>query len=582
MSDPKKESPFLLIGKYIQGTISSEETDILLAYMKENSEIAKILYKNIQADIWLHTIFQVERDVEDIPLAPLPEDLKESVSNTDPQSEILKLLEEAIVYEKNAVPVPQDREKKDRKIAEVHSNPPVTARKKIDQSKSNSNQEPKRKESILPLVLSLALLVGLCGWVSIDHYRQTHKQPEDTFQALVKIEEVIDPVWKVGEPNYKRGQGIGPNKLFLESGLVRIRFENGADLILEGPAEYVVNGPMNSFCGQGKINARIPKEAVGFEIVTPFATVIDRGTEFFLDVNEKKAEISVIKGRVDFAPPNQAVQTLTEKMVSIIDLSAKRSTISFDPRDYYTPEKFEIACQDYSNRAAQKENANHSVLNGRNDLLARYDFNQKDLGTISNAASGPMSIKGSASVFNSISCEGTRYGTKAVLLDQEKSRIDLPASGTCQDLTLFLTVRPDKLDQTGSILLSTEEGKNATSFVLQIFYNGALKFRINQSSGLDYQEFVSSPFFFKTNYGTWYDLAVVIDSRSKKISLYADGEKLTEGPCPDLKPMDIRPITIGNSSRKTTKGETRFSGAVGEFMIFNRPLSQEDLQQIRK
>lgn len=582
MFEPKKESPYLLIGKYIQGTISSEETDILLSYMKENFEIAKILYKNIQADFWLQTIFQAEREVEDIPFSPLPEDLKENVSNTDPQSEILKLLEKALVYEKNAVPVPKDREEKDYKILEVRSNAPVIARKNIDQSKSNSNQEPKRMETVFRLILSLGLLFGLFGWLSFDHYRQTHKQPEDTFRPLVKIEEVVDPVWKPGSPQYKRGQGIGPNKLFLESGLARIRFKNGADLILEGPAEFVVNGPMNSFCDKGKISARIPKEAVGFEIVTPFATVIDRGTEFFLEVNEKKAEVSVIKGQVDFTPPNEAVQTLTEKMASIIDLSTKRSAISFDPRDYYTPKKFESACQDYSNRVAQKENVIISALNNRIDLLARYDFNQKELGAVLNAASGPKSIKGSASVFSSISCEGTRYGTWAALLNGEQSRIDLPASGTCQDLTLFLTVRPDKLDQAGSILLSTEEGENATSFVLQIFYNGALKFWINQSGGLDYQEFVSSPFFFKTNYGTWYDLAVVTDSRSKKISLYADGEMLTEGPCPDLKPMNLRSITIGNSSLKATKGKTRFSGAVGEFMIFNSPLSQEELQQIRK
>lgn len=406
--------------------------------------------------------------------------------------------------------------------------------------------------------------------------------PDENFQPIAHLAEMIDAVWSSEGPNYKRGQGIGPNKLFLKSGLARIQFENGADLVLEGPAEFVVNGPMNSFCGKGKISARIPKEAIGFEIATPFATVIDRGTEFYLDVNEKKAEVSVIKGLVDFVPPNQTVQALTEKMASSIDLSMRRRSIPFDSRNYYTSKKFESVCQNYSNKIAGEEEVINTALNGRSDLLVRYDFNRKDLNSIPNAAAGSKSIEGSASIFRSISCEGTRYGTFAALLNREKSRIDLPMSGTFRDLTLFLTVRPDKLDRTGSILLSTEEDENATSFVLQIFYNGALKFRINQPGGLDYQEIVSDPFFFKTNYGTWYDLAVVIDSQSQKISLYADGEKLAENSCPDLKPMDLRPITIGNNPHKTTKGETRFFGAVGDFMIFNRSLSQKDLQQIRK
>ncbi len=558
-----------LIVKFVSETITEAEADHLLRAVQNNNNSFNLLLANMEADFILHKMFSLENSIA----AQFADEVHEELlMSPDPEK-----WTDLLAWEKSTKPIiddPLPRIKKQRPN-KIQRSVFSTLKKEADPSK-----KPEKHSFSYLFVSAVFLFFALIGWVEWSSRHQQNSAND--FIPVARLSETVDAVWGSEDSAMKRGQSIVSRRITLTSGLAKFEFKNGADLVLEGPADFVINGPMSTFCGEGKISARIPKEAVGFEIATPFATVIDRGTEFLLDVNKKKATVSVIKGLVDFAPPNQTVPVLTEKMASIIDLSMKRTPIDFNSDDYYTPNKFEKALQNYSNKITREENTINSVLNGRADLLARYNFNRNDLGTIPNTSTGLQSLGGSASVLSSDLCEGSRYGTRAAQLNRKQSRINLPVSGIFRDLTLFLTVRADRLDRTGSILLSTNDEENATSFVLQIFYNGALKFRINQPDGADHQELVSSPFFFKTNYGTWYDLAVVIDSGSKKIALYSDGKKMAESPCPDLKPLDLRSLTIGNNTLKITKGESRFWGAVEDFMIFNRALPQEDLQQIRK
>ena len=72
----------------------------------------------------------------------------------------------------------------------------------------------------------------------------------------------------------------------LESGLVEITYDTGARVILEGPAEFEVQGKKQCWLKRGKLVGRCPDErSKGFVVETPTAHIVDIGTEFGVDVS---------------------------------------------------------------------------------------------------------------------------------------------------------------------------------------------------------------------------------------------------------------------------------------------------------
>ena len=89
-------------------------------------------------------------------------------------------------------------------------------------------------------------------------------------------------------------------KYELASGLVEIRYDTGAKVILQGPCTYEVESARGGYLSLGKLTARVERPEVrgqgseqsplplspsAFVVRTPTATVIDLGTEFGVEVD---------------------------------------------------------------------------------------------------------------------------------------------------------------------------------------------------------------------------------------------------------------------------------------------------------
>ena len=61
-----------------------------------------------------------------------------------------------------------------------------------------------------------------------------------------------------------------------------------------------------AYCARGKLRATVPPQAQGFAIGSPALDLIDRGTEFGLDVGDGKTEVHVFQGQVDVYDPGPA------------------------------------------------------------------------------------------------------------------------------------------------------------------------------------------------------------------------------------------------------------------------------------
>ncbi len=88
-------------------------------------------------------------------------------------------------------------------------------------------------------------------------------------------------------------------RLTLRKGLAEITFDDGAVVVLEGPAAVVVQSQTNASLQTGRLAATVPLGAEGFTVETSRLKVVDLGTEFgVLTDPQRSTEVHVFNGKV--------------------------------------------------------------------------------------------------------------------------------------------------------------------------------------------------------------------------------------------------------------------------------------------
>ncbi|MEO1497054.1 MAG: FecR family protein [Planctomycetota bacterium] len=101
-------------------------------------------------------------------------------------------------------------------------------------------------------------------------------------------------------PDGMRQQLFSTETLHLTEGRVAMRFADGAEVDLTGPAVLQVLAPDRALAVRGRLTASVDEDAVGFAIDTPRAQVVDLGTRFGLEVDDRGAtDVVVFEGEVD-------------------------------------------------------------------------------------------------------------------------------------------------------------------------------------------------------------------------------------------------------------------------------------------
>jgi hypothetical protein len=117
--------------------------------------------------------------------------------------------------------------------------------------------------------------------------------------------------WLVNAQNCRwAGTEAGPGRdmhagksLKLEKGLAEIEFDQGAHVILQGPAGLELLSGSKVRLTHGTLTARVPPTARGFTVISPGGRVVDLGTEFGLNVDEGGGTtVRVFTGEVEAFP----------------------------------------------------------------------------------------------------------------------------------------------------------------------------------------------------------------------------------------------------------------------------------------
>jgi len=216
-------------------------------------------------------------------------DLQETAvsgGDTSDDSSYMQALEELAEAEKSAVGVvvekaPDEPDEKEAFLRSCHR-----------KSQTGHWRRFFLKAACIFLVcMSILLLDNLAMFLQT---RFTPKPPPVVAQLIDKI----DAEW-----DYERQIPFDDGQMLqdtyrLTKGLVSIRFDGGAKITVEAPAEWSLQSGGNMELFEGRIYAVVGQEARGFTITAGNTKIVDRGTEFGVEVNKNNAiQLHIIKGK---------------------------------------------------------------------------------------------------------------------------------------------------------------------------------------------------------------------------------------------------------------------------------------------
>lgn len=144
-----------------------------------------------------------------------------------------------------------------------------------------TNTTPSRRSPRAAWAVGMAAAACILSGVMLTRQFSMQGSQEQTFATLLENRAVI---WEASDLPTTPGSRLGKGTMRLAEGLVELRFDSGAAVTLEGPADVTLGSAMEFTLTKGAVNATVPESAKGFRIGTPSANIIDHGTKFSVNV----------------------------------------------------------------------------------------------------------------------------------------------------------------------------------------------------------------------------------------------------------------------------------------------------------
>jgi hypothetical protein len=159
--------------------------------------------------------------------------------------------------------------------------------------------------------VAAGIAIGLAVWLF---------STQTADKGLATIVETNGARWENSSLPTAPGSELAAGKLRLADGVARIRFQSGAEVSLEGPAELEITGSNSCFLQTGALVAHVPEQARGFAVGTLNAKLIDHGTDFGISTDQSgRAQVQVMQGEVELQHDRsgETLRLLTKESVGV-------------------------------------------------------------------------------------------------------------------------------------------------------------------------------------------------------------------------------------------------------------------------
>ncbi|SKB06755.1 FecR family protein [Prosthecobacter debontii] len=432
--------------------------------------------------------------------------------------------------------------------------------------------------STLASVAALAACIALgLNWLLVTEESRT-EDDEATTNAVAVLARAVNLEWESAP--HAPGSPLTPGWLRLRSGLAQIEFYQGARVTLEGPAAFRLVSSSEAFCSAGRLSAHVPPQAKGFRIDTPRGAIVDLGTDFGLDMNSPSAELHVFKGEVELHASGLPMKPLREGQAITLDQANRPLTASqaaFASLGQVDERTAESQREAFENWLVQSP-----LWNSDPSLLIRFDFQDRsDTRSLRNHAQQASNVP-AGSIVGCDWTEGRWPGKRALEFRNVSDRVRLIVPGEYPALTLSAWIRVHGLDRAFNSLFMIE-GYEDGAVHWQITREGKLRLGIAGRGGKPSRDHDTPPLFTPERFGQWVHLATVIDPTAQQVRHYMNGDLVASVPIAHLFPVRLGMAELGNwndDGRRDRVAIRHFSGAMDEFMLFSRVLSDKELGQL--
>ncbi|MBN2063431.1 MAG: NPCBM/NEW2 domain-containing protein [Sedimentisphaerales bacterium] len=220
--------------------------------------------------------------------------------------------------------------------SELHAEPSSVqiGHKKEQNTTAKRIISPRQRVYNFPYYSVLSLIVMI-----LLGFSYLYTQPRHIPRDVATVVDTYQVKWADPAINLSVGDRLFDirENLHLARGVLKLRFDNGAQVVLEAPAEFAIDQSLQMWVKRGKVCVFVPDQALGFRVNTPNCSVIDLGTEFGIDVNRGLTSVHMIKGKASLVTNNQGRyqgKVLHEKQASKVDLDGQVKTIEFQDNEF--------------------------------------------------------------------------------------------------------------------------------------------------------------------------------------------------------------------------------------------------------
>ena len=364
------------------------------------------------------------------------------------------------------------------------------------------------------------------------------------------------------------GERLGPGEYELIKGIVHLRFAQGADMILAGPARFTVTDAQHIRLFTGSARVIAPSTAKGFTVATRAADYIDLGTEFGLrvDPDSGASDLYVFDGQVNIADSKsgKVLSEVFEGKSSRSVNGAIEAAPKLQATDFPTPGAIGFKRWEQYEQEMRKNPG----------LLAFFPFRRgADASLLVNGLGEEGMTNGR--IVGARWVSGRWPGHGALLFDRDTDFVQLNIPGEHQELTMAAWLKVDRLDfELNAILNSDGYKPGGVHFQLtrRGFPRGGL---ILEGSFKDKVVGGEAPL------GTWVHVASVLSTRTRSQQIYINGILARERQW--QKDEVIRPgsCRLGNwlPETKDRIANRAFRGRIDELALWSRALPENELKR---
>lgn len=151
------------------------------------------------------------------------------------------------------------------------------------------------RSSLLTFIVSAAAILFIAVFLYISPTATTE---------VATLTDSIDAVFAGGRSPVPGGRLLNrPTPVWLQKGILKIKFDYGAEVVIEGPAQFTLNSAETMTLHSGRLFAHVPGRSKGFKVETPIAAVIDLGTAFGVKVDfDGTSDIHLFTGKASLIP----------------------------------------------------------------------------------------------------------------------------------------------------------------------------------------------------------------------------------------------------------------------------------------